>query len=172
MAVQQTIAIVGAAEKLGAELTNKLAKQHYRLLLVSDNKEQLNERSASAQQLVPQAEIEVVECTKDGCWEADTIILTVPATQLNEVAEVIKEVSTQKVVINISAVENDASFISAPIPGLQKLLPHARVIQALVNVKKGDCVIAGYDDEAVAEAVAIIGKAGYNTVVANNVSRN
>ena len=106
MSVKKTIAIVGATEKNGTEITNRFAQTDYRLLLVSNDIRQAYTIIKKYTENKPTAEIDSIECVKDGCWEADIIILAVPSHEEKIVAEMMKEVATQKIVVSISCQES------------------------------------------------------------------
>ena len=155
MSVKKTIAIVGATEKTGREIAGHFMQADYRLLLVSNNKDQLDYLSKSIKDKKPKAEIDSIDCVKDGCWEADIIILTLPFHEEKIVAEMMKEVATQKIVVSISDDEN--------INGtLQQLLPYSRLVKVsgILNAKK--LLISGDDEEANEEVSTIFKQAGYH----------
>ncbi|HEY6977811.1 MAG TPA: hypothetical protein VH396_16040, partial [Chitinophagaceae bacterium] len=74
------------------------------------------------------AEVEIVDCAKEGCWEADIIVLAIPYYELKEVVEKINEVVTQKIVLIISNNEEEGK-----VEELQRLLPYSRVVAAFNN---------------------------------------
>lgn len=155
MSVKKTIAIVGATEKTGREIAMGFMQADYRLLLVSNNKDQLDYLSTSINDKKPKAEIDSIDCVKDGCWEADIIILTLPFYEEKKAAEMIKEVATQKIVVSISDDENINET-------LQQLLPYSRLVNVsgISNSKK--IFISGDDEEANEEVSTIFKRAGYH----------
>ncbi|HEV2830980.1 MAG TPA: NAD(P)-binding domain-containing protein [Hanamia sp.] len=155
MSVKKTIAIVGATEETGREISRHFMQADYRLLLVSNNKDQLDYLSKSINDKKPKAEIDSIDCVKDGCWEADIIILTVPFHEEKKVAEMMKEVATQKIVVTISDDENNNGT-------LQQLLPYSRLVKVsgILNSKK--IFISGDDEEANEEVSSIFNQAGYH----------
>ena len=74
----------------------------------------------------PDAEIESLECVKDGCWEADVIIIAVAPAEEKQVAELMKEVATQKIVVVVSEKENECEE-------LEKILPYSKVVKAYIK---------------------------------------
>src|SRR5262245_12564540 len=102
MAVKKTIAIIGASGDMGSAFAKALASSNYRLLLMSRDKNKVQKLSDSIKGKNPLADVEVSECAKDACWEADIVLLTVPYRVEMQVADMIREVSTQKVVIDVS----------------------------------------------------------------------
>ncbi|MGN6530328.1 MAG: NAD(P)-binding domain-containing protein [Ginsengibacter sp.] len=148
MAVKKTIAIVGATEKAGAQIVKRFSCTPYRLLLVSDNAEQLSRLFEDISKQNPTAEIDTVECVKDGCWEADIIILAVDRCDEKHTAEMMKEVATQKIVVALSNAE------------LEQLLPYSKVV-SILDISAGEIIISGKDVTVNEEIVKIFNQAGY-----------
>src|SRR6185503_20241195 len=100
MAQKKSIAIIGATEKNGEEIAIQLSRGDYDLLLISNNKEALDHLSERIKTHQLKAEINFIECVKEGCWEADIIILAIPDDEEKRAAELMKEVATQKIVVD------------------------------------------------------------------------
>lgn len=154
MAVKKTIAIVGATEKEGRRIANQLACMPYRFLFISNKMIELEELTNLILEKYPEAEIENLECVKDGCWEADIIILAVPAEQNQKVAGLIKEVATQKIVVQISDKEKDSNE-------LEKILPYSKLVRVSGNFRSKEIVISGDDKTVNKEISEIFKQAGY-----------
>ena len=154
MSVKKTIAIVGATEKTGREIASQFMQADYRLLLVSNNKDQLDYLSKSIKDKKPKAEIDSIDCVKDGCWEADIIILAIPFHEEEMVAEMMKEVATQKIVVSLSDDENTNGT-------LQQLLPYSRLVKVSGSINSKNIFISGDDEEANEEVSTIFKQAGY-----------
>ena len=120
---------MGATEKAGRAIVNQLASMPYRLLLISHKENELKKLAETITKQYPGAEIESVRCVKDGCWEADIIIIAVEAEEEKRVAELMKEVTTQKAVIVVSENENDCKE-------LEKILPYSKIVKAIWKPKK------------------------------------
>ena len=188
MNTKQTIAIIGATGNMGSAIAKSLAKGNYRLLLKSGNAEKLSALVAEIQQTNPDVEVEGMACPKDASWEADIIIPAVPYEAQKEVAEKIKEVANQKIVISIANPLNQTydGMVTTPDSSaaeeLQKLLPHSKVIKAfnttfaadfatpVIDGKQADAFIAGNDEEAVQTVTELVSTAGFNPLVAGNLS--
>ena len=188
MYTKQTIAIIGATGSMGSAIAKSLAKGNYRLLLKSGNEEKLASLVTEIQAQNPVAEVEAMACPKDASWEADIIIPAVPYQAQKEVAEKIKEVANQKIVISIANPLNETydGLVTAPDTSaaeeLQKLLPHSKVIKAfnttfaadfatpVIDGKQADAFIAGNDEEAVQTVAELVSTAGFNPLVAGNLS--
>ena len=130
--VKKTVAIIGATEESGAAIVNKFTGSSYRLLLVEDEINQLSQIARSIKRNHLHAEVEIVDCAKEGCWEADIIILAIPFRELKEIAEKINEVVTQKIVVIISD-EKESSLSFNQAQELQQLLPYSKIVTALYN---------------------------------------
>jgi predicted dinucleotide-binding enzyme len=165
MSVKKTIAIVGATETNGTEIARQLAKADYRLLLISNDISKLGQLATSIEHYGTETEIDFIECVKDGCWEADIIILSVPFSEEKEVAEMIKEVATQKIVVSIS---NEKS----PHKELQQILPYSRLINVSLAVHSKEILILGNDEEAEEEIADIFESAGYIVTKAHHFSES
>jgi predicted dinucleotide-binding enzyme len=125
MATKETIAIIGATGDTGSAISKSLAKHPYRLLLMSTEKDELNELAEVIKAIDPLADFDIIHCPIDASWEADIIILAVPYHEEKEVAESIKEVATGKMLISIT--DPAASGIQAE--ELQKVLPYSRIVR-------------------------------------------
>ena len=119
--MKKTIAIVGATEKNGKEIIAKFASAPYRLLLISNEANELEQLGTDITAKYPGIDIETLDCIKDGCWEADIIILAVPQEKILEIATKFKEVATQKIVIEMWSNENNSKE-------LKKILPYSKLV--------------------------------------------
>lgn len=139
--MKKTIAIVGATEATGKTIIEKIAYTHYRLLLISNTLREPGHLRDELSAAHPGIEIDILDCLKDGCWEADIIILAVPPENLREVAERIKEVATQKIVIEIFSAKDNLQELS-------KILPYSRLVsisgdlQSEINISVDDKSVA------------------------------
>jgi NADPH-dependent F420 reductase len=188
MQTKQTIAIIGATGNMGSAIAKSLAKGNYRLLLKGNRQEELQALVAQIQATTPGAEVEAAVCPKDASWEADIIIAAVPYHAEKEIAERIKEVANQKIVISISNPLNEQYDGLTTAPGtsaaeeLQQLLPYAKVVKAfnttfaadfttpVIDNKQVDTFIAGNDEEALETAAELASTAGFNPIIAGKLS--
>jgi 8-hydroxy-5-deazaflavin:NADPH oxidoreductase len=132
--------------------------------------------------------VENITCPVDACWEADIIIVAVHYGVEKEVADKIRDVANQKIVISISNPLNEtynglvtASGTSAA-EELQKLLPHSKVVKAfntifaadfavpVIDGKQADAFIAGNDTEALQNVSELVRTAGFNPIIAGDLS--
>lgn len=188
MPARKTIAILGATGRMGNAIAKTLAKGNYRLLLIgSDNgKLDLLLREIHAQLAV--ADIEVMNCAFNGCWEADIIIPAVPYNAEREIADRIRDVATGKIVISVSNPLNETytGLITATgcsaAEELQELLPYSKVVKAfntiyaedfekpVIDNLSIDSLIAGNDMEALETVEELVACAGFNPVIAGDLS--
>jgi 8-hydroxy-5-deazaflavin:NADPH oxidoreductase len=138
MITKQTIAIIGATGKMGSAITRKLAKGNYRLLIFGKREAALQELHATITRDYPFADIEPITCSYAASWEADIILLAVPYAAEKEIAEKIREVANQKIVISISSAAEE----------LQHLLPHSKLVNASNIFSTDEVSLSGNDAEA------------------------
>ena len=187
MKTKQTIAIIGATGNMGAAISKSLSKGNYRLLLCANlGKAQM--LAEEIKSINASADIEAQDCLQEASWEADIIIAAVPFEAEKEVAENIKEMTNQKIVISIANPINSTytGLVTSPDTSaaeeLQKLLPNSKVIKAfnttfaadfstpVIDGKQLDAFIAGNDAEALQTVVELVSTAGFNPIVAGDLS--
>src|ERR1700690_180088 len=149
MAAKKTIAIIASTEQKASAIVNKFCLENYRLLLLSKYPNQFIDLSTDIQSKHPTVEFEVIDCMREGCWEADIIILDVSCNEKKEVAELIKEVATQKIVVNFSENENNE---------IQNLLKYSKIVTAFNTPTSSDISLYGKDQDAVLEVSEILKK--------------
>lgn len=188
MQTKQTIAIIGATGSMGSALAKSLAKGNYRLLLKSNKAEALKDLVAEIKKETPAADIEGMACPREAGWEADVIIPAVPFEAQAEVAERIREVANQKIVVSLANPLNE-TYTGMVTPGdtsaaeeLQKLLPHAKVIKAfnttfaadfaspVINGQQVDAFIAGNDKDALETVSELVQTAGFNPIISGDLT--
>src|SRR5699024_4457955 len=98
---KQTIAIIGAESTMGSALAKSIPGGNYRLLLISKDITRVNSLAEEIRSAHTSADIDVMDCQYNACWEADIIILAIPYHSRKEVAQIIEEVAIQKVVLGI-----------------------------------------------------------------------
>lgn len=188
MQTKQTIAIIGATGNMGSALAKSLAKGNFRLLLKSSRQEELKALVEAIKAETPTADIEGMACPREAGWEADVIIPAVPFEAQAEVAERIREVANQKIVISIANPLNE-TYTGMVTPGdtsaaeeLQKLLPHAKVVKAfnttfaadfaspVINGQQVDAFIAGNHADALETVSELVKTAGFNPIVSGDLT--
>lgn len=188
MQTKQTISIIGSNGNMGAAIARSLAKGNYRLLLTSEVYSNARSLAKEIRKGVPLADVEAVDCSYNACWEADIIIVATPFGTENNVAEKIREVANQKIVISIMnhpTGTSDGHLTSQENAGaeeLQKLLPNSKVIRAFSTNSAADfdkpandphlsdAFIAGDDEEALRIVAELVKTAGFNPVFAGQMS--
>lgn len=190
MATKKTIAIVGASGDMGTAIAKSLVNSNYRLLLVSRDKTKLAKLFAYIKRKSPTADVAITDCEKEACWEADIILIAVPYRLESQVAEKIREVSTQKIVISVSNPLNetydqlvtDSNMSSAE--ELQKVLPHSKVVKAFNTLfacdfmhpasieKQIKTFIAGDDKESLETVSEMAIAMGLKPVLAGSLSQS
>ena len=146
MAIKKTIAIIASTNEKATAIVNNLSIENCRLLLLSKYANQFSELSTAILSAQPNIELDVIDCMRDGCWEADIIILDISGDEQQEVVELIKEVATQKIVINFSENENNE---------LQALLKYSKVVKVFNAINSPALSFWGKDQDAVLEASGI-----------------
>ncbi len=187
MQTKQTISIIGATGNMGSAIAKSLVKGNYRLLLKANSADKLDELVKDIQQINPAADVEAMACPKDAGWEADIIILAVPYQAEKEIAQKIKEVANQKIVISIANPLNETydglvtSEDTSAAEELQKLLPNSKVVKAfntsfaanfntpVIDGKQADAFVAGNDREAVSTVSELVSTAGFRPIDAGNL---
>ena len=188
MNTKRVVAVIGASGEMGSAIAKSLAKGNYRSLLHSSKKNKVRFLIDEIKGGNSGADIEIVDDCMEVCWEADIIILAIPYTVEKEVAENIRKVVNQKVVISISNPINDtrtqliAASDTSAAEELQKKLPFAKVVKAFnttfagdfynptINGQQVDCFIAGNDKEAIQVVYDLVKTAGFNPVIAGDLS--
>ncbi len=188
MIIKQTIIIIGATGKMGSAIAKSLSKGNYRLLLNSRNHDKTKQLITEVKKANPATDIEGIDCSFNGCWEADIIISAVPYAAEKDLAKKIKDVANQKIVISIANPLNEnydgltTTADTSAAEEFQKLLPNSRVVKAfnttfaadfytpVIDGKQTDAFIAGNSAEALQIVEDIVKTAGFNPVVAGNLS--
>ena len=173
---------------MGSAIAKSLAKGPYRLLLFAHDKAKLETVKKAITNETPSAELDCMGCPVDASWEADVIISAVPYAAEKDVAEKIKEVATQKIVVSLANPLNETydGLVTPPDTSaaeeLQKLLPSSKVVKAfnttfaadfsqpVINGQQVDAFIAGNDEEAVGVVKGLVATAGFNPIVAGDLS--
>jgi hypothetical protein len=155
MATKKTIAIIASTNEKAAAIVKKLSLENSRLLVVAKYANQFIELVTNIKSRQPNVELDLIDCVKDGCWEADIIILDISYDEETEVAALIKEVSTQKIVVRFSENENVE---------LQNVLKYSKVVTA-IKITNSSCLsFYGKDQDAVLEVSDILKNSEQNKV--------
>lgn len=158
MAAKETLAFIGGTGKTCPAMISKLAQDNLRLLFVGHNKEQLEIFSRQLEK-DEKAEIEVIDCAREGCWEADIIAFTDPENVSDPVVERIRVVATQKIVLCM--ITEKSVLDDLCMDKLGRLLPNSKVVGVLINSTDMRVEVFGIDPEALSTISRIYEKAGY-----------
>ncbi len=188
MKTKQVIAVIGASGEMGSTIAKTISNGNYRILLQSSDADKVLSLVDEIKSNKPSADVEYVDNLLDACWEADIVIIAVPYGAEKEVAEIIRKVTNQKIVISVSNPLNDiytglaATSDTSTAEELQKLLPNAKVIKAfntvfahdfnnsVINGQQVDSFIAGNDEDALEVVYDLVKTAGFNPVIAGDLS--
>lgn len=188
MQTKQTIAIIGATGNMGSAIAKSLARGNYRLLLFGKDATRLSKLEKEIKQAHSSVDAETIECSYTAGWEADIIISALPYAAEKEVADKIREVANQKVVISIANPLNETydGLVTDPNTSaaeqLQNLLPYSKVVKAfnttfatdfsqpVIDGKQVDAFIAGNDPEALDTVSDLVKTAGFNPIIAGDLS--
>ncbi len=173
---------------MGAAIAKALAKGNDRLLLISKEEEKLEVLKAAITNEHPLADVEGMSCAMHGSWEADIIILATPYEAQADIAEKIREVASQKIVISIANPLNATydALVTNPNTSaaeeLQALLPHSKVVKAfnttyaanfaqtVIAGKQADAFIAGDNEAALETTAELVKTTGFNPIIAGKLS--
>jgi 8-hydroxy-5-deazaflavin:NADPH oxidoreductase len=187
MNTKQVVAVIGASGSMGSAFARSLSKGNYRILLCSSKTNAIQSLLNEIKNSRFSADVEVVDDDIEACWEADVVILAVPYAAEKRIAETIRSVVNQKVVISISNPLNDNCDGLLTQPGisaaqeLQRQLPNAKVVKAFNTVfasdfdqpviqdQRLDCFIAGNDEDALEIVYELVKAAGFNPVIAGDL---
>lgn len=140
MKAKKTVAILGLEKGEANPFIDKLACDH-RLLIVSKDIKNCAGISEYISQNKPEHEVEVIDCAKEGCWEADLIILwNVFQFEEDELLR-LREVATQKIILLVKDQERD----NTDLP----LFPNSKVVTLVLNPLTTKANVYGKDLEAV-----------------------
>ena len=156
MAVKKTIALIGEIQ--GKEkILSRLAK-NYRLLWVTNEDDPYTHLSQSTISEFSEAEVEIIACAKEGCWEADIIVLKVNEIE-KELIEGIREVATQKIVVVLGKDEDTVPALVNKLLLVQEGLPYSKVVRVY---PEPETVVAGKDPLAVETVKEMVRKLDFS----------
>lgn len=161
MAVKDTIAFIGVENKT-RWLLEKLAAQNFPIILVAGEEVEKNHFSESFQKEILDAEIEVLDCPKNGCWEADIIAFVGSENFEMNLLLKIEEFATQKIIMFISKLnEEKATFSVVQLQEIQETLPNSKIVPVLINPEAQKVFVSGEDPAAVEKVNFIFETIGF-----------
>ena len=162
MAVKETMAFLGDSGRINPELMRKLARKGYRLLFFSEDVRRMEKLSQELDLEDEQADVEMVECAKEGCWEADIIAFVEPAEIGAGLIKKVREVSTQKILLCIETTENPGGgFSGDQLERLQKDFPFSKVVYLKVDTQARNVQVQGEKSEAEETITRIFETSGF-----------
>lgn len=184
MRTKKTIAVIGAG-RMGKAIASALSKSNERVLLYSRD----FDKASLAVDLLKSSsinyDIEAMSCSVDACWEADIIIPAMNYSGQAEVAEKIRQMANQKIVLSIVNPLNktfDALVTeSSAAEELQELLPNSKVVKAfnsifstLINepILEGihlDMLLASNDEDALVTVAELVKSIGFKPLFVGNL---
>ena len=188
MRTKQIIAVIGANRNIGSDISRSLSRGNYKLLLFANEPDQLTNLVQEIIAANPTADVEAIDCSVNASWEADIIILDIPDHTEEAIAEKIREVANQKIIISLtnSLHDTDKGFtINKDLSAaekLQYLLPNSKVVKVFntsfahgieslsTEIKETVDLIAGNDTEALETVFGLLSIAGYNPVIAGRLT--
>lgn len=162
MEAKETIAILGLKKGEVTLFLDQLANDN-RILIVSNEINDCGGISEYLSQNKQEHEVEVIECAKEGCWEADLIVLWNPFQFKEEELLRLRAVATQKIVLLIQ--DQDVEY------GAHPLFPNSKVVTLALNHLTKEANIYGEDLEAVNSIHKLIEKTGYLILEKTNTKK-
>jgi len=193
--MKKTVAIIGAAERMGSAIAYGLAAAGYRVLLSDDIESHLTAFIGRLPLLlvkirleVPRADVRIVFSAREASWEADIVVVAVACAGQAELARNIKDVVTGKIVVSVISPSNKGhdglviTSTSSAVEQLAELLPHSKIVKAFKTdsfsdfkvpqnaVRISDVSVAGDDPEAVSTTMQLIKDVGFNPLFAGQLT--
>lgn len=137
MEAKKTIAILGLEKGDEKDFLDQLANDN-RLLIVSDINDCAKVSDYLSQNKQDQ-EVELITCPKDGCWEADIILIWNPSQHPVDHLMRLQSVAIQKIVVMIT------NEVTKEFPSF----PHSKTVVVTINTTTKDATIDGENPEAV-----------------------
>lgn len=117
--MNKTIAVIASSPEKASAIADTFVNEKCNLLLLAKERDGYDKILADIKKKSKSCKTEFHDCMKDSCWEADAIIMDVKMEEEEDVATAIKEVATQKIVVNIGR--------ECDYKKLQQYLPFSRV---------------------------------------------
>ncbi len=161
-----TIAIIGVAGKMKFSIATAFAKK-YHVLLFDHHQDNLSAGCQQSMQIAKSGNLEMMHCPTNASWEADVIFLIGYNEPDQFIAEKIRKVATQKIVV-VFEKKTDIDVLAVPEFTWQQLLPHSKLITVLgadfdTNGKLSkELVIESNDESVLKEGAALLKSAGFN----------
>lgn len=160
MAIAETIAVVGLTTGKLTGFGEKLANIDLHILIIPGNHDEMLRIRDDIRDSKTKAEIEVLDCAKEGCWEADIIAFINPHDFDDKLISRIREVAVQKVIMAVfEGVSTDIA--TERYEALESTLPHSKVTRLLVFPEEEKVAISGKDKEALQKVTKLLERSSY-----------
>ncbi len=177
MLTKQTILIFGTGDSARL-MAARLANGNFNVLLCDKDFTKAEDLVKDLTNNKGCHDLEAMQCTFDGAWEADIIIFAVDFQEQKEIARLIKEVVNQKILISAALPAGEVEGIHSPEASetnvLQSLLPNTRIVRifgeqagtegSVSDKKMVRFLVAGNDEETVETVSELLGSVGFNIV--------
>ncbi|MDB5252204.1 MAG: oxidoreductase [Flaviaesturariibacter sp.] len=127
MHTPQTILIIGAGTK-GRFLASRLSSGADRVVLCDAEAAVAGDAVTEILATHPAAQVEAMQCSYDAAWEADIIVLALPAADHAVVVDSIRPVACRKIVVTTARNRHE----------LESLLPHSAIVDAFAGTLQPD----------------------------------
>ena len=177
MTTKQTIVIIGATDA-GRQVAALLAGGNYNLLLCDEEFAKSESLASELNKTVKGCQAEAMQCSFDCAWEGDIVLMAVNAPEQKVVAEIIREVVNQKIVISlISAMKQVSDGIASALcqcDELQKMLPNSKLVSVVFNnsLTNTTVYVTGKDVAAAESVLNMFRAAGVDAVLAEQLAAN
>lgn len=154
----KSIAVFGLRGGFGPIIAERLLKQSFRLLLITEEKDEYS----SLLNNFPEADIQLLDCPAESGWEADIIVLDVRLENQLQLISSIREFVTQKIVIRVNDINR--TDLQDEILDIKSMLPYSRLIDLnLIKNEEGQFMysISGDDKDTLSESDAILSRLGF-----------
>lgn len=154
----KTMTILGDTGEITTELLMVLTRHGLRLLFVAKDEVSKNEVIQQLKPLNSNTEIDFTSCEKEGCWEADEIVLLKSEETSIALIKKIREVATQKPVWMFSGNPATTNKVN-----LKEILIHSKVVEIRLNEKTKEFSLCSKEVEAKEEIRQLLETSGYKT---------
>jgi pyrroline-5-carboxylate reductase len=165
VAAKKTIAILTEDVGMAGNLVNMISTEKFRIVFVTENARKFKSVAAEIAEKNQAAEVEIMNCAREGGWEADLILLATTPFKESAIANAIREVAIQKMVISVKRSDSNQN---TSCKKLEKLLPHSRVVLAQINWPSPEIVLSAIDEETLQIASEIFESGGYHAKPGEN----
>lgn len=152
-----TVTVIGVENNFGINLTRKLCKGNFRVVMFDENLAEAKSIRDSINKEISRADIDIVDCKHMASWEADIIIIATEYPEIESVAKKIVDVSTQKI---IAILLSEAS--QEKLEEMEKLFPHSKV-SILTPVHDQKVSLSSSDGRAVETLQELLKEVGYES---------